>query len=164
MIKDAFVYPSDRVSDRVPFGTGKAVGEIIENGTWLTYHENCYRDLGQLLNVISENIEESADLIFNRGSGELPSMVKRASFFGSMAKASIKRTRQPNVASAVPRMARCVSNFEVNTSSFRSSLSAGQTVWGLTIESKKHILSPTKMLESKPGFVIADVAAVSNNF
>ena len=60
LIKDAFVYPSDRVSDRVPFGTGKAVGEIIESGCWQTYHEDCYRDLGLLLNTVKENLNELA--------------------------------------------------------------------------------------------------------
>ena len=63
MIEEAFVYPSDRVSDRVPFGTGKAVGEIIENGKWLTYHDDCYRDLGLLLIAVEENLTEPADTI-----------------------------------------------------------------------------------------------------
>ena len=63
MIADAFVYPSDRVSDRVPFGTGKAVGEIVESGRWLTYHASCYRDLGELLSVVKENLRESPDRI-----------------------------------------------------------------------------------------------------
>ena len=63
MIEDAYVYPSDRVSDRVPFGTGKAVSEIIESGNWLTYHRNCYRDLGQLLNAVEENPNKSAEVI-----------------------------------------------------------------------------------------------------
>ena len=49
MIEKAFVYPSDRHSERVPFGTGKAVGDIIENGNWQTYHPNCYRDLALML-------------------------------------------------------------------------------------------------------------------
>lgn len=59
MIADAFVYPSDRVSDRVPFGTGRAVGEIVENGHWLTYHTDCYRDLAQLLDVVDKNLTKS---------------------------------------------------------------------------------------------------------
>ena len=63
MIEEAFVYPSDRVSDRVPFGTGKAVGEIIENGKWLTYHDDCYRDLGLLLIAVEESLTEPADTI-----------------------------------------------------------------------------------------------------
>lgn len=61
MIEDAIVYPSDRVSDRVPFGTGKAVGDIVESGRWLTYHDHCYRDLGQLLAVIAKGVSDSAE-------------------------------------------------------------------------------------------------------
>lgn len=63
MIKNAFVYPSDRVSDRVPFGTGKAVGDIIKDGVWLTYHEDCYRDLGRLLNAVNQNLDREAQEI-----------------------------------------------------------------------------------------------------
>jgi hypothetical protein len=63
MIEEAFVYPSDRVSDRVPFGTGKAVGDIIETGNWLTYHPHCYRDLGRLLLAVEENLGEAAGVI-----------------------------------------------------------------------------------------------------
>ncbi len=60
MIEDAFVFPSDRVSDRVPFGTGKAVGDIVESGRWLTYHDHCYRDLGLLLDAVEKGVSHSA--------------------------------------------------------------------------------------------------------
>ncbi len=66
MIEDAFVYPSDRISERVPFGTGKAVSDIIKNGVWLTYHDNCYRDLGELLATIKAQLGESAETILAR--------------------------------------------------------------------------------------------------
>ena len=66
MIEEALVFPSDRVSDRVPFGTGKAVGDIVENGHWLTYHDHCYRDLGQLLDVVEKGVSDSAaDILEN---------------------------------------------------------------------------------------------------
>ena len=67
-IDEAFVYPSDRVSDRVPFGTGKAVGSIIKDGNWMTYHQDCYRDLGRLLSVVEENLNGPADVIL----GDVP--------------------------------------------------------------------------------------------
>lgn len=66
MIENAFVFPSDRVSDRVPFGTGKAVGEIVESGRWLTYHDHCYRDLGQLLDVVDQEVTNSAEDILKK--------------------------------------------------------------------------------------------------
>ena len=66
MIEEALVFPSDRVSDRVPFGTGKAVGDIVENGHWLTYHDHCYRDLGLLLDVVEKGVSNSAaDILQN---------------------------------------------------------------------------------------------------
>ena len=64
MIEKALVFPSGRVSDRVPFGTGKAVGDIIESGHWLTYHDHCYRDLGRLLKVVEMGVSDSsADIL-----------------------------------------------------------------------------------------------------
>ncbi len=60
MIEDALVFPSDRVSDRVPFGTGKAVGDIVQTGRWMTYHDHCYRDLGLLLEVVGRRVSDSA--------------------------------------------------------------------------------------------------------
>lgn len=69
MIEDAVVYPSDRVSDRVPFGTGKAVGDILQDGRWLTYHDDCYRDLGQLLDAVQRGAEDSVDEMKKQVSG-----------------------------------------------------------------------------------------------
>ena len=66
MIEEAFVFPSDRVSDRVPFGTGKAVGDILESKQWLTYDERCYRDLGRLLDAVEQGVANSAaDILKN---------------------------------------------------------------------------------------------------
>lgn len=40
------VIPSPRLSDRVPFGTGKAIGEYLRGqGELLAYHPLCYEDL-----------------------------------------------------------------------------------------------------------------------
>jgi hypothetical protein len=66
MIEDAVVFPSDRISDRVPFGTGKAVGDIVASGRWMTYHDHCYRDLGLLLNEIKQGVSNSATDILQR--------------------------------------------------------------------------------------------------
>ncbi len=66
MIEDALVFPSDRISDRVPFGTGKAVGDIVESRRWLTYHDHCYRDLGLLLEAVEKGVSNSAaDILKN---------------------------------------------------------------------------------------------------
>lgn len=82
MIEDAFVYPSGRTSDRVPFGTGKAVGDIIESGNWLTYHHHCYRDLGQLLVAVEENLSESADVISEKVPPSCQCWLRERDFIG----------------------------------------------------------------------------------
>ena len=48
------VIPSPRISDRVPFGTGKAIGEIVQNNkAYDTYHPNIFKDIKELF----ENID-----------------------------------------------------------------------------------------------------------
>jgi hypothetical protein len=44
------VYPSPRVSDRVPFGTGPAVAKMLNEGegTFLSYNPAAFEDLGKL--------------------------------------------------------------------------------------------------------------------
>jgi len=45
-IKNTKVIPSPRISDRVPFGTGKAVGDILKNKkTYKTYAPQSFQDL-----------------------------------------------------------------------------------------------------------------------
>ncbi len=54
-IKDTMVYPSPRISDRVPFGTGKAVGEILQQqDTFKTYAPQCFEDLKIFLQKVDE--------------------------------------------------------------------------------------------------------------
>ncbi len=49
------IIPSPRISDRVPFGTGKAVGDALEQGgERLTYHFQSFRDLKQLLENVPD--------------------------------------------------------------------------------------------------------------
>lgn len=80
MIEDAFVYPSDRCSDRVPFGTGKAVGEIVESGRWLTYHDHCYRDLRKLLSAVEESLSETAETITKRAPSTCTAWLQEREF------------------------------------------------------------------------------------
>ena len=45
-INNTSVKPSDRVSDRVPFGTGKAVNDILQDeDVYYVYHPNTFEDL-----------------------------------------------------------------------------------------------------------------------
>ncbi|MFT7233969.1 MAG: glycosyltransferase involved in cell wall biosynthesis [Cyclobacteriaceae bacterium] len=53
-INSTTVYPSPRASDRVPFGTGRAVGEWLagEQEEYLTYHYQIFEDLKIFMNQV----------------------------------------------------------------------------------------------------------------
>ena len=53
-LKDAFVYPSARVSDRVPFGTGAAMTKWMNDSENLnlTYNFSAFQDLKQLFDKV----------------------------------------------------------------------------------------------------------------
>jgi len=55
-ITDAFVYPSARVSDRVPFGTGAAMTKWMNqtNDLTLTYRFDAFNDLKQLFDIVPQ--------------------------------------------------------------------------------------------------------------
>jgi len=56
-LNDTTVIPSPRVSDRVPFGTGKAVGEIVsaEQGGLETYSFRTFVELKEFVSEVYEN-------------------------------------------------------------------------------------------------------------
>jgi len=56
------VVPSPRVSDRVPFGTGRAVGEYGKTGRMETYPAQVYRDLRGLFQLVESLRRGAADL------------------------------------------------------------------------------------------------------
>lgn len=55
------VIPSPRISDRVPFGTGKAIGDIIEQKIidYTTYNFNAFIDLKQFFSQINQSYNEN---------------------------------------------------------------------------------------------------------
>lgn len=65
-INDAFVYPSARVSDRVPFGTGAAMGKWMnENGDLtVTYNFAAFLDLKVLFDQVDSLFRNNAGGIF----------------------------------------------------------------------------------------------------
>lgn len=71
-IKDAIVYPSARVSDRVPFGTGRAMAEWKKNkeDVFVSYHPEMATDLKDLFYLIVK--EGANDTLFDR----LPERIK----------------------------------------------------------------------------------------
>lgn len=63
------IIPSPRVSDRVPFGTGKAVGEYIETetGVQLTYNVSCFSALKNFVNLVPDLFNTTLDERFFSG-------------------------------------------------------------------------------------------------
>ena len=55
-LNSATVYPSPRISGRVPFGTGHAVGRMIEKGEkeFMTYHPSAFEDLRSFFTLCSD--------------------------------------------------------------------------------------------------------------
>lgn len=63
------VYPSPRISDRVPFGTGPIIKKIIENKfTLLTYHQNAFNDIRHLI--------ELKDSFFDKGETDIINLLE----------------------------------------------------------------------------------------
>lgn len=58
-VAGTIVYPSARVSHRVPFGTGRSVGRLLaaEEGAVLFYQPECFQILGEWLTLVAENID-----------------------------------------------------------------------------------------------------------
>ncbi|MCG8701682.1 MAG: hypothetical protein MI922_26760 [Bacteroidales bacterium] len=53
-LKDCQVYPSPRLSKRVPFGTGPVINKILEGEKFTTYAPNCFVVLKEFLDLIME--------------------------------------------------------------------------------------------------------------
>jgi hypothetical protein len=62
-VAGTIVYPSARVSHRVPFGTGRSVGRLLaaEEGAVLFYQPECYQILGKWLALVAENIDAGGE-------------------------------------------------------------------------------------------------------
>lgn len=56
------IYPSNRISDRVPFGTGRAMMERLENSPQLTYDFACLPMLKKVVSVLSQTHLDSEAL------------------------------------------------------------------------------------------------------
>jgi glycosyltransferase involved in cell wall biosynthesis len=92
-IHDAYVYPSPRISDRVPFGTGKAVGKAISENKdeYFVYHPRIFFDLKILIDKIHGFYKET-------NAGDLPTSVQTFLFIHKF-EAKLKEIRA-NVSSA----------------------------------------------------------------
>jgi hypothetical protein len=86
MIDKAFVFPSNRPSDRVPFGTGKAVSDILGTGQWFTYSKSCYDELKSLLHSVNKNLSNSPEQILAEVSEDVQKYLKDRKFEDTWAK------------------------------------------------------------------------------
>jgi hypothetical protein len=80
MIDKAYVYPSNRPSDRVPFGTGRAVNDILTNGQWFTYSQCCYDELKSLLLSVNHNLSNSSEQILSEVSEDVQKYLRDRKF------------------------------------------------------------------------------------
>jgi hypothetical protein len=62
-VRGTVVYPSARVSHRVPFGTGRSVARLLaeEEGAVLFYQPECFHVLGKWLSHIGGNIDDKGE-------------------------------------------------------------------------------------------------------
>jgi glycosyltransferase involved in cell wall biosynthesis len=64
-LNDTTVFPSPRPSERVPFGTGKAINKWLQEGTnnLPTYHPKTFTDLAELVQLVPELYTAPVDTI-----------------------------------------------------------------------------------------------------
>lgn len=65
-IHNTRVFPSARVSRRVPFGTGRRMAEVLLNGKkdMMVYDDRVFLALGKLLSVVSASLDKDAEHIY----------------------------------------------------------------------------------------------------
>jgi len=71
------VIPSPRPSHRVPFGTGKAVGDLIQSeGSYLAYHPNVFIDLQLFIKKINTLYDTKNESQMTRFMKDLPDSIR----------------------------------------------------------------------------------------
>jgi hypothetical protein len=68
------IFPSARSSDRVPFGTGKAVADLLEGTAPTTYHPHSFEDLRVFISSVPEFYSVSDPLLV---MNELPTSISK---------------------------------------------------------------------------------------
>jgi len=65
-IRDTRVFPSSRISRRVPFGTGRRMAEALLNGKkdMMVYDNRVFMALGKILSVVSASLDRDAEHIY----------------------------------------------------------------------------------------------------
>lgn len=75
-IRETTVIPSGRASNRVPFGTGRKVGNFAsdENDAYLTYHPETWRILHAWLRIVESDWDASGDALIARANAIDPAL------------------------------------------------------------------------------------------
>ncbi|MFP6584892.1 MAG: hypothetical protein VCD00_20325 [Candidatus Hydrogenedentota bacterium] len=84
-ITDTTVYPSPRVSWRVPFGTGKRVGRFLdgEDDEWKVYNPESYRILKEWLETVTNSLDKDGEFLTEQSRNialELANFMENTSF------------------------------------------------------------------------------------
>jgi glycosyltransferase involved in cell wall biosynthesis len=68
-LKGTMVFPSPRISHRVPFGTGRSISRLLadEKGAVLFYRPECFQILKEWLALVSQNLSSDGNDIFLKG-------------------------------------------------------------------------------------------------
>ena len=80
------IYPSPRVSTRVPFGTGKAVGDILQNGNYMTYHPSCFEYVKEFIALVTKDYFASVEGIQKLVGSRLDEWLELNNFYKSWSK------------------------------------------------------------------------------
>ncbi|WP_119843560.1 glycosyltransferase family 2 protein [Reichenbachiella sp. MSK19-1] len=91
------IYPSARVSDRVPFGTGKAIGDWMEDRSehYMTYAPQTFLDLKQFLEQVSscyEMTESEWGSFYDSLPNSIRSFVYKVEFMDKMKEIKVHAT------------------------------------------------------------------------
>lgn len=79
-INDACVEPSARVSDRVPFGTGPKMKELLDGGTIMLYNHGIFKILRAFMEKINSYDVDSLVRLHEDDSNELCVFLERSGF------------------------------------------------------------------------------------
>lgn len=81
-IRNATVYPSSRISFRVPFGTGRAMAQVLnERRSWLTTNFETFKKIKPLFQLIDELPEEGTRHITAGELNELSGFLRQINFY-----------------------------------------------------------------------------------
>jgi hypothetical protein len=90
-ISGTVVYPSPRISNRVPFGTGRSISRLMADGprSVLFYRRECFQILEEWLDLIPGNIDRGGADVLARAkyiSADLAVFLERMDFVGNWGK------------------------------------------------------------------------------